>query len=93
MTSLKIDKSFVKNVTVNHDDASIVTAIISLARSLKLKVIAEGVETAEQLSFLLEQHCDSFQGYYLSKPLLAEKLVRTFPSFQVPLTASQTCEA
>ncbi|MGO8773207.1 MAG: EAL domain-containing protein [Terracidiphilus sp.] len=53
-------------------------------------MIAEGVETAEQLSFLLDQHCDSFQGYYLSKPLLAEEVVRTFPSFLVSLTADQT---
>jgi diguanylate cyclase (GGDEF)-like protein len=93
VTSLKIDKSFIKKVTVNRDDASIVTAIINLGRSLNLKVIAEGVETAEQLSFLIKRRCDGYQGYYLSKPLLAEELVRFFPSFRVPLTAVQKNEA
>jgi EAL domain-containing protein (putative c-di-GMP-specific phosphodiesterase class I) len=92
VTTLKIDRSFIKNITVNLGDASVVTAIISLARSLNLKVIAEGVETAEQLSFLLEQRCDCFQGYYLSKPVLAEELTRILPSFGVPLTAVQTDE-
>jgi EAL domain-containing protein (putative c-di-GMP-specific phosphodiesterase class I) len=92
VTSLKIDKSFIKNLIVNRDDASIVTAIISLARSLNLKVIAEGVETAEQLSFLLDQRCDSFQGYYLSKPLVAEELIRNFPSFRAPLALAQIIE-
>ena len=90
VTTLKIDKSFIKNVTVNRDDASIVTAIMSLARSLNLRVIAEGVETAEQFAFLLEQRCDSIQGYYLGKPLLAEELVQAFPSFRVPVAAAQT---
>jgi diguanylate cyclase (GGDEF)-like protein len=93
VTTLKIDKSFINNVTVNRDDASIVTAIISLARSLNLKVIAEGVETAEQLWFLHEQGCDSFQGYYLSKPVLAVELTWIFPSFRVPPTAAETNEA
>lgn len=84
VTKLKIDRSFIKNVAVSRDDASIVTAIISLAKSLNLKVVAEGVETAEQLSFLFEQCCDSLQGYYLSKPLLAEDITQELPSFQIP---------
>ena len=71
---LKIDQSFVRDITVDSDDAAIVSTIINMARSLKLKVIAEGVETAEQLSFLKHQKCDEMQGYYFSKPMPPEKI-------------------
>jgi diguanylate cyclase (GGDEF)-like protein/PAS domain S-box-containing protein len=78
---LKIDRSFVQDVSLDSDDAAITGAIISVAKSLNLKVIAEGVETTEQLSFFREHHCDEIQGYYFSKPLLAdecaEKIRRT----------------
>ncbi len=82
VSKVKIDQSFIKNVAVNRDDAAIVTAIIHLAKSLNLQVIAEGVETAEQLSFLFERGCDGFQGYYLSKPLTAGELLQQFHLFQ-----------
>jgi predicted signal transduction protein with EAL and GGDEF domain len=65
----KIDQIFIRDVAVNPDDAAITAAIISMAKSLRLKVIAEGVETGEQLSFLRAHHCDEIQGYFLSKPL------------------------
>jgi diguanylate cyclase (GGDEF)-like protein len=68
---LKIDRSFVQDLATNSDDAAITGTIISMARSLNLKVIAEGVETEEQMSFLRTHHCDEFQGYYFSKPLMA----------------------
>ncbi|RFC39044.1 MAG: PAS domain S-box-containing protein/diguanylate cyclase (GGDEF) domain-containing protein [Candidatus Nitrotoga sp. LAW] len=71
---LKIDQSFVRDITVDSDDAVIVSTIINMARTLKLKVIAEGVETAEQLSFLKHQECDEIQGYYFSKPMPPEKI-------------------
>ncbi|MCF5630368.1 EAL domain-containing protein [Pseudomonas syringae] len=70
---LKIDIAFIREVTSNPQDAAIARAIIELAHSLGLKVIAEGVETPEQLAFLRENQCDQIQGYLISKPLpLAE---------------------
>jgi len=68
---LKIDRSFIANVATSADDAAIVQGIISLAHSLRLRVVAEGVETREQLAFLQRHGCDQYQGYYFSKPLPA----------------------
>ncbi|MGH6634904.1 MAG: EAL domain-containing protein, partial [Gammaproteobacteria bacterium] len=66
---LKIDRSFISNVTVDPDDAAIALTIISMAHSLKLKALAEGVETEGQLLYLARQGCDEIQGYYFCKPL------------------------
>jgi diguanylate cyclase (GGDEF)-like protein len=68
---LKIDRSFITNVMTSADDASIVQAIISLAHGLRLKVVAEGVETADQVAFLQKLGCDQYQGYYFSLPVSA----------------------
>ncbi len=67
--TLKIDQSFVSDVTSNPNDAIIVSTVISMGKSLKQHIIAEGVETPEQYAFLLAQHCDEGQGYYFSRPL------------------------
>jgi diguanylate cyclase (GGDEF)-like protein/PAS domain S-box-containing protein len=71
---LKIDRSFIRDILVNPDDAAIATAIIGMAKSLNLKVIAEGVEDEAQMSFLRARQCDEIQGYYFSKPLAVDKV-------------------
>ena len=76
---LKIDRSFVTNITRDANDAALVASIINLAHNLKLSVIAEGVETEEQLDYLRRHGCDEMQGYYISRPLPApefEQLLR-----------------
>jgi diguanylate cyclase (GGDEF)-like protein/PAS domain S-box-containing protein len=75
VSKLKIDHSFVRDVAIDSDAAAITTAIISMAKNLKLKVVAEGVENEAQMSFLRVNQCDEIQGYYLSKPLAAEEIV------------------
>jgi diguanylate cyclase (GGDEF)-like protein len=74
ISRLKIDKSFVNDIPADSNDAAIVTAIISMAHDLGLEVVAEGVETKEQLDFLLAHGCDAIQGYYFSRPLPQERL-------------------
>ena len=73
---LKIDQSFVRQITTAPNAASIVTAMISMGRSLNLRVVAEGVETREQFAFLQARKCDEAQGFYFSRPLLPDQFVR-----------------
>jgi EAL domain-containing protein (putative c-di-GMP-specific phosphodiesterase class I) len=69
LDKLKIDRAFIRDVVANRDDAAIVRAIVSLAHNLRLKVIAEGVETPDQLAFLRELGCDQYQGFHYSVPV------------------------
>jgi EAL domain-containing protein (putative c-di-GMP-specific phosphodiesterase class I) len=70
--TLKVDRSFVGDIATDADDASVVRAIINMGRSLHKRVVAEGVESREQLLFLKEHHCPEAQGYHFSRPLQAE---------------------
>jgi EAL domain-containing protein (putative c-di-GMP-specific phosphodiesterase class I) len=72
--TLKIDQSFVRNILTDEDDATIALAVISLAHSLRMRVIAEGVETAEQCNLLRLNRCDEIQGYYFSRPVPAAEM-------------------
>lgn len=85
--ALKIDQSFVHRLSQNSDDAAIAVAIISMGRSLNLRVIAEGVETAEDLAFLKEHDCNEAQGYYFSHPVSAEQFARLFEEQSSCLTS------
>ncbi|MDO8682182.1 MAG: EAL domain-containing protein [Armatimonadota bacterium] len=82
--SVKIDRSFVQNITSDPDDAAIAGAIVAMAHSLKLKVIAEGVETLEQLEFLRSLNCDEMQGYFVSRPVPAEAFVHLLEEARRP---------
>ena len=75
---IKIDQSFVRDIPDDADDAAIVKGIIALAHSLRLEVVAEGVETESQLNFLRDHSCDMMQGYYFSKPVPAEQFAHFF---------------
>jgi len=74
--SIKIDQSFVHNVTTDASDATIVSTIIAMAKGLKKRVVAEGVETKEQVNFLQTHDCDEAQGYYFSRPLAVASFAR-----------------
>ncbi|HAT8150056.1 TPA: EAL domain-containing protein, partial [Legionella pneumophila] len=73
--SLKIDRVFIQSVNTNHNELSLINSIIAMARNLKLSVIAEGIETAEQLELMRSMNCDMVQGWYFSKPLSGDKFL------------------
>ncbi|RDE24758.1 EAL domain-containing protein [Motiliproteus coralliicola] len=83
LTSLKIDRGFVRDLMVDREDAAIIKAIILMARGLGLNVIAEGVETQEQLDFLLEHRCPMGQGFLFSPPLPADKFIEWIDSTEL----------
>jgi diguanylate cyclase (GGDEF)-like protein/PAS domain S-box-containing protein len=76
INSLKIDKSFVQGITSESDDAPIICAVINMGRGLKQQVVAEGVETREQLDYLQSRNCDEGQGYYFSYPVVAKEFAK-----------------
>ena len=87
VNTLKIDKSFTDDIVLHSDEAPIVASIIALAKNLKLKVVAEGVETYEQVKYLSAHRCDEIQGYYFSKPAKAdaiEFLLKTEKRLEAP---------
>jgi EAL domain-containing protein (putative c-di-GMP-specific phosphodiesterase class I) len=76
LDALKIDQSFVRQISNSDDDTTIVIAVIALAQSLGLRVIAEGVEMPEELEFLRAHRCDEVQGYYFSRPVIPEQFAK-----------------
>jgi EAL domain-containing protein (putative c-di-GMP-specific phosphodiesterase class I) len=85
VSKLKIDQSFVRDIETDESDAAIIRSIISLGHRLEMRVIAEGVETLDQLDFLRLRGCDEVQGYFISRPLSAEdffKFVRSDPRLE-----------
>ena len=71
--TLKVDRSFIRDLPQNSEDKAITQAIIAMGKSLNLTVVAEGVETLEQETFLRDHACDQMQGYYFSKPIAADQ--------------------
>jgi len=90
--ALKIDQSFVSHISTAGDNASIVTAVISMARSLKLRVVAEGVETVEELAFLQTHECDEGQGYYFGRPLPPEQFAALLEKGLLETVAAEDLE-
>src|SRR5450432_3302969 len=76
VTRLKIDKSFIADLATDENGRAVTTAVISLGQKLNLRVIAEGVETEDQIAFLRENNCDEMQGYHFSRPVLPKDIVR-----------------
>ena len=73
LDSLKIDRSFIRQISTPGEDTTLIAAVIGMARNLKLRVVGEGVETLEEVTFLRAHHCDEAQGYYFSRPALPEE--------------------
>jgi EAL domain-containing protein (putative c-di-GMP-specific phosphodiesterase class I) len=90
ISSLKIDKSFVRELADNQDDQAIALAVISLGHKLNLRVIAEGVETEQQCSFLRENDCDEMQGYLFSRPLPPDEVAAMLRAQAARLLAAAT---
>ena len=84
LDALKVDRSFIDELVVDADDTAITLAIISMAKSLRLDVVAEGVETLQQLEFLAQNNCDDIQGYHFSRPLSYENFIEFLKQHNIP---------
>ncbi len=91
-TRLKIDRSFVREIPANPDDVALTQAVIAMAHSLRMMVVAEGVETQEQAELLREQGCDEFQGFLFGRPVLPEEFGR-FLGREKPPEADASAQA
>jgi diguanylate cyclase (GGDEF)-like protein/PAS domain S-box-containing protein len=91
VSRLKIDQSFVRNLADDEDDRTIAAAVISLGQKLNMKVIAEGVETDEQVAFLRDNNCDEMQGYHFSRPTSCDK-IEILLQAQEPKASARTME-
>ncbi|WP_411025579.1 EAL domain-containing protein, partial [Salmonella sp. s55004] len=91
-SELKIDRAFVNELRAEGEDATIVSAIVALAKTLNLRVVAEGVETVEQQQFLTELGCNTLQGYLLGKPLAPEVITREGNNLEHPQPATAANE-
>jgi len=78
--TIKIDRSFVSDIAQGNDDAEIIRTIINMGQTLNRKIVAEGVETVEQMDLLKDYECDQIQGYYLSKPLAGDDFAAFYRS-------------
>jgi EAL domain-containing protein (putative c-di-GMP-specific phosphodiesterase class I) len=90
---LKIDRSFITDVAIDPSAAAVTTSIVAIAHSLGLHAVAEGVETVEQLNFLMRNGCDSYQGYYFSKAIPAEAIADMLRKNALPLTPAFSAAA
>ncbi|MDY6979098.1 MAG: EAL domain-containing protein [Pseudomonadota bacterium] len=88
VSTLKIDRSFIHDLTTSDNSQALAQAIIGMGRSLGMKVVAEGVETAEQLEILRQMDCDQIQGFYVARPMPIDKFEAFLHSFQSPVTGS-----
>jgi EAL domain-containing protein (putative c-di-GMP-specific phosphodiesterase class I) len=84
--TLKVDRSFVRDLTTDAEDASVVSGIINMAKGLHMAVVAEGVETPEQLAFLKKRKCKEAQGYFLGRPLQADRFAKLLRASSAPRT-------
>jgi len=80
---IKIDRSFIKDIPDNQDDMEITSAVVAMAHNLRLSVVAEGIETPQQLSFLRRQQCDIGQGYLFDKPIPGHQLLEKLRRYAV----------
>jgi diguanylate cyclase (GGDEF)-like protein len=86
LDTIKIDRSFIRDITTAHDDSSLTEAIIAMGKSLSLTVVAQGVETKEQAEFLREHACDEFQGFYFNRPVSAQQFTELLQAQDADVT-------